>query len=271
MKNLVNGIALYDITSIDIKDAFQFAKDFFNQINIQPNSIYYFYQHAPDKDGETISTKDVSLDELAVGVENGIIDHFIIHYSSTARLWDIGLTFYSKYSKFGESINYLEMQFLDEFLKLDNHIIHDLLNKVATISNVVYGIGYQLNGSMAKAYHYALCLDGSTIFEYENSSDWLYQLPSRTDDKPQYVNKLRMVYPLNILNEKHLRQNVLDMALESWILENENNGKLISVNNKNKIWIVNSNELNRINNTLGEAGILISWEKIQPKPIKKLP
>lgn len=259
MTELANGIALYDLENLTIKKAFYYAEKFFRHININPNSIYYFYSHAPDKNGETVSTMDISLHELKIKIEQGLVSNFRMNYSTTNRLWDIGLAFSTKESEFGEGINYLEIQFLDDLLKLDAKEIKELLVDISTETRIVYGIGYQLYGSVGDAFNYALSFDSSRIYKFENSSEWLYQLPSRTDDTPQYSNKLRMVYRINFLNIEHLGLEIDGLTLKEWIMSNHENGYLEELNNFNSLWYVEESELERVNKILGNAGFLISW------------
>lgn len=71
---------------------------------------------------------------------------------------------------------------------------------------------------------------------------------------------LRMVYPINILNRKHLQLNVFGESLDKWILSNEFNGKLEKINDKLWVWIVDEDHMDDLNNYCGKAGILISWK-----------
>lgn len=270
MIKLVNGIALYDLDNFTVEQAFYLAEKFFQHINIKPNAIYYFYLHEPDRNGEMVSAMDISLDELKMKIEQGLISNFRMNYSTTAYLWDIGLAFTTKDSTLSEGMDYFEIQFLDALLKLDSKEIKELLTNISNETRIAYGIGYQLHGDIADSFNYSLSLDASRIYDFEDSSEWLYQLPSRTDDISQYHSKLRMVYRVNLLNISHLELNVDGITLKEWIILNHENGFLEILNNSNFLWHVEESELERINNILGDSGCLISWSP-QRIVTRKLP
>lgn len=259
MEELVNGLALYDLENLTTKKAFDLSESFFRLIGKEPDTVYYFYSHAPDKDGETVSAKDCSLEELKIKAEEGMVSNFRMSYSSSERLWDIGLAFSAKESEFGEGMNYLEIQFLNQLLDLEAQALKNLLLDLAKGTRISYGIGYQLWGSTADALAYALSLDSSRIYDYENSSEWLYQLPSRTDELPQYHRQLRMVYRLNLLNRNHLNLEIDGLVLKDWIAARPENGHLEKLSDNNSLWYLAETELERVNQALGEAGHLISY------------
>lgn len=269
MKELVNGIALYGVDEISLNEALNLSQLFFEKIGIVPNSISYFYKHEQDENGETISMDIVNMSELRKKIDDGLASDFRISYFVNDLHWDISFSFSNKETVW--EMNYIDIQFLDSFLNIKDELLVDILRSMFRVISVEYGIGFQLNGYTSYAFNYVFSLDNSKIFMYENASKWLYQLPFRTEEEPYYIKKLRMVYPINIVSIEHLNQPVLTKTLENWILEEKRNGQLIVLNAKNKLWIVENDELDRINNILGKAGLLISWKEIQSKPIKKLP
>ncbi|MDU8925674.1 hypothetical protein RYD26_12370 [Pasteurellaceae bacterium LIM206] len=270
MKELTNGIALYDLKNTNSREAYYFAEYLFGRLNIQPNSAYYYYEHEADRHGETVSEKEVSFAELEEEIEKGI-DHFRVFFSSTNRLWDVGFSFFGKESKFSEGMSYIEIQFSNKILSTTNSEVLDCLYDFLKGNEMIYGIGYQLYANVSAALNYALCLDASTIYPFEDSNEWLYQLPSRSGEEPQYYHKLRMVYPINILNKDHLELSVMGIKLSKWILSDSNNGTLKPLNGFNYLWLVSMQELERINEVLGKSSLLISWESINKSIRNKLP
>ncbi|MDP8099279.1 hypothetical protein [Pasteurella atlantica] len=258
MKQKINGITLYDLNTLPIKTIYQFAHHFFNLFNIIPNHISYMQSHSSDSQGETVSEIEASLEELQYQIDNNLIDNFRLLYSSTDRLWDVGFAFFDKQSEVGEEMNYIEIQFLDNISTLESEKIIHFLTTISAKTHIVYGIGYQLYGSMSEVFSYALGLGVETLYNNESPYEWGEQLPSRTDETPLYFNQLRMVYPINILNDNHLNFPLSQLTLKAWILSNNKNGKITNLDNQNYLWLVEASELERINAGLSKEGILIS-------------
>lgn len=83
---------------------------------------------------------------------------------------------------------------------------------------------------------------------------------------------LRMVYPVNIINSNHLDIIINNITLKEWIFNNKKNGSIIKMKNNMWLWLVDSNQIDRINKTLGETGVLISWSPLHlEKKKRKLP
>ena len=76
---------------------------------------------------------------------------------------------------------------------------------------------------------------------------------------------LRMVYPVNIININHLGITIGGTTLKEWILSSEKHGTLKSLSNNLWLWRVEYDELEKLNNHLGELGLLISWKPLAVK------
>jgi hypothetical protein len=111
------------------------------------------------------------------------------------------------------------------------------------------------------------------IFPFENTSLFTRELPGRVPGSASYERvKLRMIYPLNVLNEEHLGIRINDLSLREWIISDSSRGSLKSIPNDMWLWAVNEMNLAEINNACGEAGILIAWQKAPAnRPARKLP
>ena len=77
-----------------------------------------------------------------------------------------------------------------------------------------------------------------------------------------------MIYTANIINHHHLEIGVDNTTLKDWILSDKSHGTLEKLSDKLWLWQVAENELDNINNFLGQLGLLISWKLPTPEPEK---
>jgi hypothetical protein len=74
-----------------------------------------------------------------------------------------------------------------------------------------------------------------------------------------------MVYPVNVISSKHLEIRVGGVVLKDWIGESAGRGKLEALTSSTWLWYVEADQLEGVNKSLGEAGILISWKRLEVK------
>jgi hypothetical protein len=151
--------------------------------------------------------------------------------------------------------------------KLDHDgIVLELMKNFARQNYFSYGIKYSNCKDINRATEYAGGFNFTIVYPYEK-----YHF----DEKKLDDNKrLRMIYTANIINCYHLEIGVDNTTLKDWILSNTSHGTLEELSDKLWLWQVPENELDNINNFLGQLGLLISWKLPTPdpeKPKRRLP
>lgn len=80
---------------------------------------------------------------------------------------------------------------------------------------------------------------------------------------------LRIVYPCNVVNCRHLLLEMDGMKLGEWIRNSKERGKLTTLGKELWIWEVKSTYLDQVNQACGEAGHLLAWRPVLPKKSKQ--
>ena len=153
------------------------------------------------------------------------------------------------------------------YILYDNKIDHDgivleLIKNFARQNYFSYGIKYSGCDDIANATEYAGGFNYTIIYPYEKYY-FLRDKKLLNDNK-----RLRMVYTANIINCHHLEIGVNNTTLKDWILSDTSHGTLEELSDKLWLWQVPENELDNINNFLGELDLLASWKLPTPEPEK---
>lgn len=262
---MYNGIALYGTENISSSLAIEIGISFFNSMNINISSAGYTkYLKKGDHKGDHKTIK-ISLSTLKNKINDGEkISFRIYNEDKKQRPW---------LASFGYSTNeFSNFYHIDMQCPLqDKEIILDFIRSFLSKITFSYGIVYPYD-DITDAYFYSFGGNFLTVYTDENSSAFKEETPGELPGSERYKNSmLRMIYPINIINENHLQINVNGTPLNKWILSNESHGKLERLNEKLWIWIVDENQLEDLNSYCGEAGILISWQQQTKKRIPKLP
>ncbi|WP_174970175.1 hypothetical protein [Burkholderia lata] len=168
-------------------------------------------------------------------------------------------------------LSYVDIQFYGSIYEMSEEV-GEFLGDAPSHLIFKYAIAYDAEKSSV-AYKYSTGVNLIRIFPFENTSLFTRELPGRVPGSASYEGvKLRMIYPLNVLNEEHLEIRVNDLSLKEWIESDSSRGSLKSISNKMWLWSVKETDLPEVNNACGEAGILIAWQKAPAnKPARKLP
>ncbi len=134
-----------------------------------------------------------------------------------------------------------------------------------------YAIAYSTDKAFS-AYAYAFGVNLLRLFPFEKTWLFVMDLPNRSPGLASYEStKLRMVYPLNVLNPAHLAIRVGELSLKAWIESDPTFGSLRELPRDMWLWSVEEAHLHKVNEACGEAGILLAWHRPIPKPVRKLP
>ena len=122
-----------------------------------------------------------------------------------------------------------------------------------------YAIFYSAD-DVSEGLYYAAGENLVSIYSYENPNLFSRETGGRFKGAERYKRlALRMVYPINVINDEHLKLQVGSRSLHEWILTDSRHGVLTPNANNTWIWKVDDSNLNQVNNSLGEEGVLISW------------
>ncbi|MEW5289575.1 hypothetical protein ABW286_10360 [Erwinia papayae] len=265
---MYTAIAIYGTESVLPETAFRIGMDYFQCIELPVTKTSYFnYLANGDHQGDH-ETLELSVSELKERIYHNDATSFRLYSEKKGHLPWLASFGYST-NEFG-GFFHLDGQYPDD-CHSDEKII-DFINRLSINSAEVYGIVYSCD-KVSNAFYYSAGNNLVNVYPYENSSLFKKETPGRFQGEERYkFSKLRMIYPINILNENHLLINVNGITLQEWILEDKSHGLLEMLNNGLWLWRVENDIINPVNEYLGELGILISWKKILSKrPPKKIP
>ncbi|MCX8957465.1 hypothetical protein [Erwinia psidii] len=264
---MYTAIAIYGTDSILPEKALFLGRAFFRYVNLPiTNTGYYKYLSNGDHEGDH-EIINVSVDELENKINNKNATSFRL-YSEKKGCSPWLASFGYTTNDFG-GFFHLDAQYPNKLQSYDEII--DFIEELSNTVNLTYGIVYSCD-KMNKAFYYAAGNNLANIYPYENSSLFKKDTPGRYHGQESYKkNKLRMAYPLNIMNENHLLIDVNGLALREWILEDKNHGTLEKLSNGAWLWKIESSIIDSVNKYLGDCGVLISWKnsptKIAPRKI----
>lgn len=265
---MYSGMAMYNIENIEAVTVCKLAELFFSGVNIQINGAgYYKMLKGGDHSGdhEIIET---TLTDLKEKIKNKEVSAFRVYSEQMEQQpWYASFGYMTK--EFG-GFNYIDIQY--PYMSDDSEVISNFLKVLSEKITFSYGIKYHAD-KVTKALYYATGDNMVNVYQYENASLFKRDCPGRFRGEERYrKTMLRMVYPLNIINDYHLDIMVKNIELKSWILSRENNGKLVQLSDGLWLWTVRENELDAVNKYLGESGMLICWKApVVKKLLKKLP
>ena len=262
------GIVIYGTDPTQAASALSVAESLFLQFGGEANkaSLLEFVL----QNGERfIDGHDVSLADLKGRISTGEVAAFQV-YNDGEKGGVPVISFGHSVPKF-EGLSFVDVQIGRSIGEVSKEIVKFIKHAAINV-RFKCAIAYDAeNSSIAFKYSTGVNLVG--IFPFENTSLFTRELPNRSPGSASYEGaKLRMVYPLNVLNGEHLEIRVNDLSLKEWIGSDSSRGSLESISNGMWIWSVDATALPEVNNACGEAGILLAWQKASTnKPVRKLP
>ncbi|MFB0773536.1 hypothetical protein [Proteus cibi] len=265
---MYSGIALYNTEKLNSKNALDLAETFFKIFDLIITSAGYYkkIEYGAYKGEHDIVMGSLSDLKKQIG-ENNTISFRIYSEKNDIKPW---------YASFGYTteqllgFSYIDIQYPS--ICNESKLITKYINSLDPNITFSYGINYSCE-KVTTAFYYATDTNLSSIYLYEKTSLFEEECPGRFKGKARYkASMLRMVYPVNIINSNHLDIIINNITLKEWIFNNKKNGSIIKMKNNMWLWLVDSNQIDRINKTLGETGVLISWSPLHlEKKKRKLP
>ncbi|MBR8183477.1 hypothetical protein [Burkholderia ambifaria] len=262
------GIVIYGTDPAQTESALEVAESLFLQFGEEVSRAIFLKFVV--RDGErTIDDHEISLSDLKGKIAAGEVTAFRA-FGNGEKEGGPDISFGCNVPEFG-GLSFVDVQ-IDKSVCEMNEKIEAILESVAAHLSCKYVIVYDAEKSSV-AYKYSTGVNLVKIFPFENTSLFTKELPGRVPGSASYERaKLRMIYPLNVLNEGHLGIRIYDLSLREWIMSDSSRGSLKSLPNNMWLWTVNEINLAEVNNACGEAGILIAWQKAPGnRPARKLP
>lgn len=265
---MYSGLVAYNTDNIDPKAAFELSLKFFAYIKMPISGAgYYSLLKRGDHLGDH-EIVDISLSDLKIKIKNNEVTAFRMYSERKGvQPWLASFGYMTK--EFG-GFNYIDAQYENSSGELD--VANKILIALSDNPPCSYGIAY-FSDKITNAFYYATGDNMVNIYAYESSSLFKRECLGRFEGRERYKKTmLRMVYPINVINQSHLEICVGGVELKQWISNNAKHGSLEELNNGLWLWVVSDNDLDYINECLGEAGVLLSWKPFTiKKSSKKLP
>jgi hypothetical protein len=249
------AFVIYGISGKFGPSALDEGRKLFGEFDLHLSEVLRYRETPPDGAGENIHLVETNLVELdeelaALGDET----FYLYDTSSKEKPWRASYSVHS--SRYG-SFPHIQGQ-LPGTLGGYPSALSNFLSRLTETIPYRYAIAFDvLSASLASNY----CLgEGVTgVFPYENVFAFSQEQPGRFGGKERYLrDRLRMVYPVNVLNDDHLSQRVGDSTLGEFA---SNHGVLTKFPLDLSLWVVAPNHIDEINQQVGEAGLSISWRR----------
>lgn len=241
------GVALYNTDNLSSQQAFTLVEQFFQLLSLPITDAAYR--------SDNMAYTNVSPAELAQLVAAKKVTDFRVYHKDNEHLpWVVSFGYVTESSG---GFNHIDIQYVDD---IDTNSLKAFLKQAAEISQVAYGIVYHKD-NVVDAYEYVLDEGVVPVPSYEKPLVWRDETPGMFNGPARYKdNMLRMVYPFNIINIKHLHIELQGKTLQEWISGNTAYGQLTPLTSQLFLWEVPASQLDSVNKICGEAGILIAWQ-----------
>ncbi|WP_240202635.1 hypothetical protein [Burkholderia sp. LMG 13014] len=262
------GIVFYGTDPAQAASALAAARNLFSRFGREATNAF-FWEFVVRNGERFVGEHEVLPADLEGRISVGEATAFQV-YNDGERDGASAISFSYNAPAYG-GLSFIDVQIGMSIHEIDEKVA-EFLKNVAMLMSFKYAIAYGAeNASIATKY--ATGVNLNRIFPFESTSLFTRDLPGRSPGTASYERgKLRMVYPLNVLNEEHVEIRVDDLSLKEWIRSDASRGSLESISNSMWLWSVKETELFGVNNACGESGILLAWQKAPVnKPLRKLP
>ncbi len=139
-----------------------------------------------------------------------------------------------------------------------------LAKGACTFFQPVYGFGFQktLAWGPSFAAHGMLTQEDRTQREKDIIVGW----GAATERGFHRIGYLRDIYPLNFLNETHLRREIQGVSMRTYIQKSKQNGSLSVISPDVTLWNVEEEHIPRLIDEFGKARIIFDYKEMVEKP-----
>ena len=255
-----SGLSIYGVERVSPLVAFRAANFFFECIAC-PITGGGYNQRSMVAGVDDIELVEGTSEQLLAAIDAGVATDFRL-YSESNNIQPWFASFGYSTEKFG-SFFCIDAQ-VDLSLESSKDLFIDAMNKMIAIFDFTYAIIYEAKNN-SDAMWYARGENFKTIYSSENPIAFSKSAPGLYEGEREYEShKLRMIYPVNFLNHKHLSIIIEGLPLNEWIATDERHGKIEKTREK---WCstVGANEIVEINEIFGNSGLLLGWNKLKAK------
>lgn len=240
------GIALYHTDNLSGQQAYHLATLFFKMINQRITDASYY--------DESNAYHSVALSEMTKAIENKAVKGFRVYAKDEQNPpWVVAFGYTANPKAY---FDYIDIQC---GIDITEDQILQFIQEAVTLAFIPYGVVY-LSDNVVDAYEYVMEEGVIPVPSYEQHFLWRDETPMFYGSARYENSMLRMIYPYNLINSKHLNVLVDGKTLEENIHDDERFGVLIpTANTESFIWKVPSEQLAYVNKVCGQAGILIAW------------
>ncbi|KIC82235.1 hypothetical protein [Pseudomonas sp. C5pp] len=260
-----NAMAIYGIEKITPEFVYELGVRFFKIIGLDITTSGY-YKYRKDRSGEDIDFVEVSLADLSREVKSGRATSFRLYCESeNGFLWDASFGYST--TDFG-GFYHIDAQGLPSSFGEEEFL--EFIDGVCLFGSLDYAIFYSVD-DVSEGLYYAGGENLISVYNYENLTLFSRGTGGRFKGVERYKNEmLRMVYPINVVNEGHLKLQVGPYSLRDWILSDSRHGVLKLSANDMWVWMVEGKNLEHVNKELGGESVLISWKSSRSSRRAKL-
>ncbi|KHK50201.1 hypothetical protein PI87_23805 [Ralstonia sp. A12] len=259
------GLAIYDTGSISPIEACRIGEAFFDAIGERvANAAYYRYVTVNGE--QDVELKEVPLPELRAGLSSGEMKAFRLYAEKPgAQPWLASFGYMT--DEFG-GFHHMDAQCTADLDDVYTKLVQYLNDEVPQIA-CSYGMLYQAK-KVADAFYYAEGENLARLFDFEDPTVFKRDAPGRFKGPARYRKDiLRMVYPCNVLNDSHLDIQIQGTSLKAWIANAPDRGALTSAGAGLWLWQVEGSNIDSVNRSCGEAGILLAWKPPAPQKARR--
>lgn len=249
------GFCLYDWKNTSPEQLLQIADCLLNAFALAPKSVSFAVKTLPDTKGETLHLKRMPWKAFISSQIRSAQDGFSVERSGSVGKPAASLTI-----TYGIFDDLPRISFVTE-TGSDNipSELKAVIPQLAALAAPIYGFAFGAQTTFA-ASGYIRAFNGPNLFKNENQALFQQDYRLNRPGKTYRGQRLRMVYPLNILNDTHLSISIGGGTLKDFISQGPENGKLSPLPGELHLWTVDTLMLQRLNDALGAAGALISWQ-----------
>jgi len=260
------GLALYGLSQVSVENALDTTKLLFESMGYDITDAGYLKFSIVDR-VKDIVFEEVKEDVLLERIRSGEASDFRIYSDANAEEgWSASAGFSSE--KFGSfyCIDFECTGIVSELGEKLKNVVYEINSKI----DFSYGIVYELGRSI-DAMWYARGQNLKTIYECESSVAFSRYALRKIDEEDFYSSKkLRMVYPINFLNDEHALIIIQGLPLLDWISASAERGKVVRAG-RFWCWEVERDKLEVLNEVLGRESALLAWQLPRKKIKPKLP
>lgn len=248
------AMAIYGVNKNTPEHSYDIGLLFFSSIGLDVTASGY-YKCREDRSEEDIDFVEVSLNDLKSEIQNGQATSFRLYCENKhGELWDASFGYST--TDFG-GFYHFDAQCVLPYFSKEKFI--SFIEVLCNLKALEYAIFYNVD-DVSGGFYYAGGEGFVSIYDCEAPSLFSRETGGRFGGAERYRDEmLRMVYPVNVLNEKHLCLSVQNVSLRDWVLSDNRHGIISPCANGMWVWEVNEKDLVHVNGVLGESGILISW------------